>query len=227
MPSTLLSEFQFTHPGRGATIRAFRSGLLEARFNSRTPGGVRRLSGAHCLTAYGFNSRTPGGVRRKVGGIFSVCDEFQFTHPGRGATKALLESTALLKFQFTHPGRGATFSKETNLSFALVSIHAPREGCDGSRLLVKNHHRGFNSRTPGGVRHDYDYIEGYVFSFNSRTPGGVRLVDSLAVVHPINRFQFTHPGRGATDEIIYLRTLKALFQFTHPGRGATGLRPQS
>ena len=41
MPSES-DTFQFTHPGRGATIRAFRSGLLVARFNSRTPGGVRQ-----------------------------------------------------------------------------------------------------------------------------------------------------------------------------------------
>ncbi len=84
-PISLL-QFQFTHPGRGATsphfifckedtvsIHAPREGcdLLALfvlstllSFNSRTPGGVRR----HCpfcsaRKCFGFNSRTPGGVR--------------------------------------------------------------------------------------------------------------------------------------------------------------------
>ena len=37
-------------------------------------------------------------------------------------------------------------------------------------------------------------------------------------------FQFTHPGRGATDRNIDPAKYGA-FQFTHPGRGATGLAP--
>ena len=37
-------------------------------------------------------------------------------------------------------------------------------------------------------------------SFNSRTPGGVRhLLPHL--IHNQDMFQFTHPGRGATDEL--------------------------
>ena len=56
-------------------------------------------------------------------------------------------------------------------------------------------------------------------SFNSRTPGGVRRspTHSLGASSP---FQFTHPGRGATNlETEQAKDLK--FQFTHPGRGAT------
>ena len=79
-------------------------------------------------------------------------------------------------FQFTHPGRGATFSKETNLSFALVSIHAPREGCDRPSYAFYVATFGFNSRTPGGVRQSAGKRQYRNYSsFNSRTPGGVRL----------------------------------------------------
>ena len=39
-------------------------------------------------------------------------------------------------------------------------------------------------------------------------------------------FQFTHPGRGAT-EINRQLASPWMFQFTHPGRGATGLIPVS
>ena len=36
------------------------------------------------------------------------------------------------------------------------------------------------------------------------------------------RFQFTHPGRGATDSGYLTHVGRYTFQFTHPGRGATG-----
>ena len=129
--SASAAVFQFTHPVRGATsllsslftrstvsIHAPRAGcdiaieiksVVENRFNSRTPCGVR-LGGLSCL-----------GVK----------DGFQFTHPVRGATRptqgaarprrvsihaprAGCDSTWLrrppisCKFQFTHPVRGAT-----------------------------------------------------------------------------------------------------------------------
>ena len=35
-------------------------------------------------------------------------------------------------FQFTHPGRGATLRVIARVVVMLVSIHAPREGCDAS-----------------------------------------------------------------------------------------------
>ena len=82
---------------------------LYARFNSRTPCGVRRLGDdkAHNSTA-GFNSRTPCGVRPKM-------------------------------------SKGYSWD-------LLVSIHAPRVGCDMFGHLGATAPTGFNSRTPCGVR---------------------------------------------------------------------------
>ena len=40
-----------------------------------------------------------------------------------------------------------------------------------------------------------------------------------------SRFQFTHPGKGATSIDTSLRVMHPEFQFTHPGKGATGPRP--
>ena len=105
-----------------------------------------------------FNSRTPGGVRRLISSSGTPSREFQFTHPGRGATgesKELRErinvsihapregcdcdyqllSQRYRKFQFTHPGRGATGSDIDALAVTRVSIHAPREGCDSSSVF--------------------------------------------------------------------------------------------
>ena len=57
-------QFQFTHPGRGATVTGYADLPEVLRFNSRTPGGVR--------PQYDL-SRAESAL-------------FQFTHPGRGAT---------------------------------------------------------------------------------------------------------------------------------------------
>ena len=80
----------------------------------------------------------------------------------------------------------------------MVSIHAPREGCD---VRVSESVKG-------------------IASFNSRTPGGVRLGEWRTGKQNL-AFQFTHPGRGATDISEVVTTALTEFQFTHPGRGAT------
>ena len=123
-------------------------------------------------------------------------------------------------FQFTHPGRGATGQVVIIIAESYVSIHAPREGCD------------LGATDPLGI----------IFGFNSRTPGGVRL-RMFDRGLPVDTFQFTHPGRGAThlEELVLLfadvsihapregcdvlgvavERVCVVFQFTHPGRGAT------
>ena len=55
--------------------------------------------------------------------------------------------------------------------------------------------------------------------FNSRTPCGVRRSVS-PVLGSVNKFQFTHPVRGATT-LQQGFHLCIMFQFTHPVRGAT------
>ena len=80
-------EFQFTHPGRGAT-----------ESNGLSPHDVR------------VSIHAP---REGCDIVFilgpSVGSEFQFTHPGRGATCASFFILRIASvFQFTHPGRGAT-----------------------------------------------------------------------------------------------------------------------
>ena len=86
------------------------------------------------------------------------------------------------------------------ISLRAVSIHAPWEGCDGVSL-------GFPPRLP---------------SFNSRTLGRVRrlLILQLGMM---KTFQFTHPGKGATQMTPLEVQLMQAFQFTHPGKGATSV----
>ena len=236
-------KFQFTHPGRGATL-IFLCAPVVRWVSIHAP-----REGCDCLRLVPlrykprFNSRTPGGVRRLGYEGYKVTDPFQFTHPGRGATQCSSKgATGNTPFQFTHPGRGATKSSFRIPGYSQVSIHAPREGCDAPLTAPRQRHHRFNSRTPGGVRQQLGDISGgskqFQFthpgrgatqsrnrasqgsevsihapregcdrrdpavycsrcSFNSRTPGGVRQVIFLDGSKR-DKFQFTHPGRGAT-----------------------------
>ena len=168
---------------------------------------------------------------------------FQFTHPGRGATLQADIGRLVEMFQFTHPGRGATSATSPIAGSWGVSIHAPREGCDGCACSPSALAHSFNSRTPGGVRllavlglesyHLFQfthpgrgattwYSSGNrrTRRFNSRTPGGVRRRNGSKCYYA-QKFQFTHPGRGATLPRNCISQYVETFQFTHPGRGAT------
>ena len=221
------SKFQFTHPGRGATGKTATLTEDARRFNSRTPGGVRPTSPrAPSICRQRFNSRTPGGVRLRVrpilvrgllgfnsrtpGGVRPVkksdrrlSTKFQFTHPGRGATVVAREvhldtndvsihapregcdarssdtRARAIRFQFTHPGRGATWSTRPRIWLLSVSIHAPRRGATEIARLLQ---------------------EWEVVSIHAPREG----CDSRFALISLDdsRFQFTHPGRGATSPII-------------------------
>ena len=57
--------FQFTHPGRGATSSTSALGLGRTLFQFTHPGrGATRVGRRSSPFARSFNSRTPGGVRR-------------------------------------------------------------------------------------------------------------------------------------------------------------------
>ena len=168
--------FQFTHPGRGATPSCLKSCC-------RHPVSIHApregCDSALCLLVrmrYSFNSRTPGGVRHEYYHHQSYQTEFQFTHPGRGATYPRKGGVADLLFQFTHPGRGATQLNLSQIDSLIVSIHAPREGCDGERSQIRISPPRVSIHAP---REGCD-LSGRVCTFRSL------------------QFQFTHPGRGAT-----------------------------
>ena len=151
--------------------------FLKPDFNPRTPCGVRRgQAGAGkadqhisihaprvgCDTVAGyvfgryrnFNPRTPCGVRRTDSLPVSGQQIFQSTHPVWGATWTdSLPVSGQQIFQSTHPVWGATSPVSAPSNLIIISIHAPRVGCDlceskSSVLLSVN----FNPRTPCGVR---------------------------------------------------------------------------
>ena len=102
--------FQFTHPGKGATAKFAGMNTGINGFNSRTLGRVRQVANLNPGTRDGFNSRTLGRVRQEAWKVFH---------------------------------------QESR-----VSIHAPWEGCDVLFTTSCIIWAGFNSRTLGRVRPD-------------------------------------------------------------------------
>jgi len=171
-------------------------------FNSRTPCGVRLPRGVRREIVVRVSIHAPrAGCDFSLATSTACLSRFQFTHPVRGATIAYRIAQLLeILFQFTHPVRGATIALECYEVGDLVSIHAPRAGCDpeptSARLRWWVSIHAPRAGCDGGGSTGYG--------------GGAE-------------FQFTHPVRGATE--INRWNLNSLeFQFTHPVRGATGIR---
>ena len=147
--------FQSTHPARGATVCRRATMDVFTCFNPRTPRGVRRtVSTLVIQLPSSFNPRTPRGVRHTISTVKEVTNMFQSTHPARGATYLLL-----------HPSHKVS-----------ISIHAPREGCDGSGAIVR----------PGSL------------DISIHAPREGCDVWHLADKYTQLPFQSTHPARGAT-----------------------------
>ena len=102
------------------------------------------------LQRFLFQSTHPvrGATARNI--IRSACHGiFQSTHPVRGATYAGDQATCCEVFQSTHPVRGATSGWTTCLiTRAVISIHAPREGCDRRPAGLANRQPTFQSTHP-------------------------------------------------------------------------------
>ena len=125
-----------------------------AGFNPRTPCGVRPQKVENIACYFKFQSTHP--VRGATGPSIARCSVFtwfQSTHPVRGATRpSSPRRNTAHRFQSTHPVRGATRREGRGAGAVLVSIHAPRAGCDGIRRPRLASPSSFNPRTPCGVR---------------------------------------------------------------------------
>ena len=146
---------------------------------------------------------------------------FQFTHPGRGATNCTpITASGKTWFQFTHPGRGATnaISKQSKPRICFNS-RTPGGVRRDTRTYTTNR-RSFNSRTPGGVRRDElhgEFRTGKV-SIHAPREGCDVLSQFSCQLHSVS----IHAPREGCDSKASSRILSiAKFQFTHPGRGAT------
>ena len=128
----MLDEFQSTHPARGATdILALDQVKTSISIHAPREGCDTRTAKQILYLWWYFNPRTPRGVRLISAGGLRRQKAFQSTHPARGATGDFFNVFA------------AVF---------VISIHAPREGCDGFLGCSAPCRFYFNPRTPRGVR---------------------------------------------------------------------------
>ena len=129
--------FQSTPPARGATRKGRRSGeLSQLPFQSTPPARGATHTGRRIERepAY-FNPRPPRGGRRcRICAGMQKIDNFNPRPPrgGRRRPRACCRSCSL--FQSTPPARGATALINGVRSEVIISIHAPREGGDCSRI---------------------------------------------------------------------------------------------
>ena len=123
-----------------------------SNFNPRTPCGVRPHGSDDFSGLGNFNPRTPCGVRRIREYYYSGRDEFQSTHPVWGATDftGMYDSAEIISIHAPRVGCDSTINQ---VCFeGSISIHAPRVGCDGHPIGQFVPQGDFNPRTPCGVR---------------------------------------------------------------------------
>ena len=195
------------------------------------------------LSAQDFNPRTPCGVRLGCDDVVNLHHLFQSTHPLRGATWLWPDGNAPEQhFNPRTPCGVRRFDTINKLGRETISIHAPLAGCDPG-VLPGNPPQGISIHAPLAGCDIWpftsDTTERY---FNPRTPCGVRraFIKNHAL---IDKFQSTHPLRGATwcpptarqrsnisihaplagcdGRKVGYTSGRIRFQSTHPLRGAT------
>ena len=124
-------EFQFTHPGRGATASSVSSMASTSCFNSRTPGGVRLITLQMLLHTHMFQFTHPGrGATADRSGSIFTADSFNSRTPGGVRHTLVVRSLRTAGFNSRTPG-GVRLREQNSFAERMwVSIHAPREGCD-------------------------------------------------------------------------------------------------
>ena len=193
-----LTEFQSTHPLRGATE------TTTSKFTCRSISIHAPLAGCD-----GKALRANSGPKISIHAPLAGCD----------GNKALTKNKNGISIHA--PLAGCDVAAITFVSLAEISIHAPLAGCDVLRCRDVGRGIYFNPRTPCGVRLHVSARVCRRPDFNPRTPCGVR---HGRVCHQTvgNKFQSTHPLRGATPNTRACRTPQ-IFQSTHPLRGATAV----
>ena len=100
-------------------------------FNPRTPCGVRHyILVCPLIDQKNFNPRTPCGVRPDSSPVTSAPIKFQSTHPVRGATRCAYDLHAQRVISIHAPRAGCDTIFGGGTWEQIISIHAPRAGCD-------------------------------------------------------------------------------------------------
>ena len=145
-------------------------------FNPRPPRGERPDAFNLSRTEWIISIHAPreGSDQSVSGSSTSLC-RFQSTPPARGATlQTGVLSDGSRDFN-PRPPRGERPVAQVNVGrLCGISIHAPREGSDLSRLCKRALPAYFNPRPPRGERPVYWFFRSTMSNFNPRPPRGER-----------------------------------------------------
>ena len=127
----LTSGFQFTHPGRGATLRSIPVvDGIEVSIHAPREGCDASSDLARVLSEVSIHAPREGCD--DISEVITTAQTVSIHAPREGCDLSVKDlALRILMFQFTHPGRGATCQRRGRYSSS---------------------QRRFNSRTPGGVR---------------------------------------------------------------------------
>ena len=193
--------------------------VIKMCFNSRSPSELRPNGSLPIETTEGFNSRSPSRLRLSISAVYIVLLPVSI-HAAQASCDGAAASVAssLIGFQFTQPKRAATWA-----------------------CRLHNIFRGFNSRSPSGLRQYFAaYCATHTVSIHAAQAGCDK---KLACPLYLNTFQFTQPKRAATwfyraflgfggvsihaaqagcDFVLRCPAIVCyMFQFTQPKRAAT------
>ena len=137
-------------PREGCDRAPHGRGWRLADFNPRTPRGVRHVSPQYPLsTLFNFNPRTPRGVRQLLTALRDEQDKNFNPRTPRGVRPELcgLPSGAV-NFNPRTPRGVRLLGSMLSSLLSLISIHAPREGCDSDGAEVLRSMQQFQSTHP-------------------------------------------------------------------------------
>ena len=199
------TEFQSTHPSRGATIFLLLA-LMVVRFQSTHPmrGATFTASGSFSAGIFQSTRHAPRAGRDCTMslGTSTATRNFNPRAPCGARLKKKLFSPVTVEFQSTRPMRGATT-------------------CPCSLSLRDRH---FNPRAPCGARRYRRASRPMAATFQSTRPMRGATTFGVAKISPYELFQSTRPMRGATSGGRRMMHVDAGFQSTRPMRGATRKR---
>ena len=152
IPASLRVEFQFTHPGRGATPHLYHKLDYNPVSIHAPREGCDHCPKARSRYSYCFNSRTPGGVRLYFPYPHRSKWQVSIHAPREGCDVGVVARPVEVEVSIHAPREGCDRPLADEVVLLTVSIHAPREGCDRSMTSRPLRSPSFNSRTPGGVR---------------------------------------------------------------------------
>ena len=153
---------------------------------------------------YDFNPRTPRGVRPDALSTLQAENEFQSTHPARGATDGgtCRHTPDRCYFNPRTPRGVRPIADYMGIPTGVISIHAPREGCDAEQpelmaaIKISIHAPREGCDSLFGISRNLRNIH-----FNPRTPRGVRRVPCFGAANPLDYFNPRTP-RGVRQQTL-------------------------